>query len=126
MLGYTTLGAPQNSEYLFAHRGHWGAMNIIDNGDESMIAPEMIEAALKFAKSEYDSGQTLFFHCNHGHERGPALALMFLRALGKMPYTFMGAKRWFKSLYPDFNGCNEGVILRMKAMWDTLPTLFKR
>lgn len=125
LLGYTTLGAPQNSEYLFAQRGHVAAMNIIDNGDEDMIDPKMVEDGLNFAKSEYDAGRTLFIHCNHGQERGPSMALMFMRAMGwlKAP-TIIGAKRWFKSLYPDYNGKREGIEKVMEDLWNELPTLF--
>lgn len=126
VLGYTTLGAPQNSEYLFAERGHVGAMNLIDNGDESMIADEMIFDALRFAKREYDAGHTLFFHCNHGFERGPTMALMFLRAIGEINPTLIGAKRVFRNLYPDFSNAREGLVLKLKKLWNVLPTLFRK
>lgn len=125
LLGYTSLGAPQGPEYLFALRGSVGAMNIIDNGDESMISDDMIFAALRFAKKEWDAGKTLFFHCNHGFERGPTMALMFLRALGEINPTLIGAKRVFRNLYPDFSNKREGLILKLKKLWNVLPTLFK-
>ena len=126
MLGYKTMGAPQGPEYLFASRGHWGAMNIVDNGDESMISDEMIFAALRFAKKEWDAGRTLFFHCNHGFERGPTTAMMFLRAIGELPQTLIGAKRVFGQLYPDFSNKREGLVLKLKKLWPILPALFKR
>jgi hypothetical protein len=127
MLGYTTLGAPKNSEYLFASRGHWGAMNLIDNDDVSMIADSMVYDALRFAKKEWDAGRTLFFHCNHGHERGPTTALMFLRAIGQMPYTYTGARRIFGTLYPDYVGVEtEGLVKKAKQLWASLPSLFTR
>jgi hypothetical protein len=123
LLGYTTLGAPQNSEYLWAQRGHVGAMNLIDNGDETMIADEMIFTALRFAIREYRMGRTLFFHCNHGFERGPTMALMFLRAIGEISPTLIGAKRVFGQLYPDFTNKREGLVLKLKKLWTVLPTL---
>lgn len=126
LLGYTTLGAPHTSEYLFAQRGNVGAMNIIDNGDETMIADSMIFDALRFAKREYDAGRTLFFHCNHGFERGPTMAMMFLRAIGEINPTLIGAKRVFGQLYPDFSNKREGLILKLKKLWPVLPTLFKK
>ena len=125
LLGYTSLGAPHGPEYLFASRGNVGAMNIIDNGDESMISDEMIFAALKFAIREYRMGRTLFFHCNHGFERGPTMAMMFLRAIGEFPQTLIGAKRVFGQLYPDFSNKREGLILKLKKLWPSLPSLFK-
>lgn len=126
LLGYTSLGAPHGPEYLFASRGHVGAMNLIDNGDESMISNEMIFAALRFAKKEWDAGKTLFFHCNHGFERGPTMAMMFLRSIGELPQTLIGAKRVFGQLYPDFSNKREGLILKLKKLWPILPTLFKK
>lgn len=101
-------------------------MNLIDNGDESMISNEMIFAALRFAKKEWDAGKTLFFHCNHGFERGPTMAMMFLRSIGELPQTLIGAKRVFGQLYPDFSNKREGLILKLKKLWPILPTLFKK
>jgi hypothetical protein len=126
LLGYTTLGAPSGPEYLFASRGNVGAMNLIDNGDETMIADDMVFAALRFAKREWDAGRTLFFHCNHGFERGPTMAMMFLRAIGELPQTLIGAKRVYGTLYPDFSNKREGLILKLKSLWGALPNLFKR
>jgi hypothetical protein len=124
MLGYTTLGAPKGPEYLFASKGNWGAMNVIDNDDPSMIANEMIFDALRWAKRQYDAGKTILFHCNHGHERGPTTALMFLRAIGEMPYTFTGAKKVFHSLYEPFNVRGTGMLYKARELWNELPRLF--
>lgn len=124
MLGYTELAAPHGPEYLFAARGDWGAMNVIDNDDPTMIANEMIFDALRWAKKKYDSGKTILFHCNHGHERGPNMALMFLRAIGEMPYTFTGAKRVFHALYEPFDLRATGMLYKTRELWQTLPGLF--
>lgn len=123
MLGYTTLGAPTGPEYLFATKGHWAAMNVIDNDDPSMIANEMIFDALRWAKKEYDAGRTILFHCNHGHERGPTMALMFLRMIGEMPYTFTGAKRVYHALYEPFDVRGTGMLNKARELWNMLPGL---
>jgi hypothetical protein len=125
MLGYRELSAPQGPEYLFAEREHWAVMNVVDNDDPSMIADSMIFQALRFAKKERDEGRTLLFHCNHGHERGPTMALMFMRAIGEMPYTFSGAKRVFHSLYEPFDVRGKGMLVKAHELWATLPKFFK-
>ena len=126
MLGYRELAAPKGPEYLFAERGSWGAMNVVDNDDPSMIADSMIFDALRFAKKEHDLGKSILFHCNHGHERGPTMALMFMRAAGEMPYTFTGAKRVFHTLYKSFDVRGKGMLIKAHELWDTLPTFFKK
>jgi len=124
MLGYESLGAPKGPEYLFASRGHWAAMNVIDNDDVSMIDSDMVLTGLRWAKKEYDAGRTIFFHCNHGHERGPSTALMFLRAIGEMPYPFSVAKRIFHGLYDKFDVRGTGMLYKAHELWKELPGLF--
>jgi hypothetical protein len=125
MLGYRELSAPRGPEYLFAERGHWGAMNVIDNDDPSMIADSMIFQALRFAKKERDAGKTILFHCNHGHERGPTMAFMFMRTIGEMPYSFTGAKRVFHVLYEPFDVQGKGLLVKAHELWGRLSQFFK-
>lgn len=124
MLGYTSLGAPQDAEYLFASRGHWGAMNCIDHEEVEYIPTKMILAGLKWAKKEYDAGRTILFHCNHGHSRGPTTALMFLRAIGEMPHGFTESVKIFRKLYPEYDP-QIGMKQKAQELWKELPTLFK-
>lgn len=124
MLGYTTLGAPKGPEYLFASQGNWGAMNIVDNDDPDMIADKMIFEALRWAKKQYDAGNTILFHCNHGHGRGPSTALMFLRAIGELPHPFTVAKKVFKTLYEPIDLKNTGMLYKARELWQRLPKLF--
>jgi len=125
MLGYTTLGAPQGSEYLYASRGHWFAMNVVDNDDPDMIANDIIFATIRWAKKEYDAGRTLYFHCNHGHERGPVTAMMFMRAIGEMPYPFTVAKRMMKGLYSKLDMRASGMMYKARELWNELPHLLE-
>lgn len=124
MLGYETLGAPKGDDYLFASRGHWGAMNCIDHKDVEFIPTKMILAGLKWAKKEYDAGHTILFHCNHGHSRGPTTALMFLRAIGEMPHGFTESLKIYRTLYPPFDP-QTGMKQKAHMLWKELATLFK-
>lgn len=124
LLGYTELGAPKGPEYLFASRGHVGAMNVLDNDDPDMIANEMIFDALRWAKKEYDAGRTLYIHCNHGHERGPVTAMMFMRAIGELPHPFTVAKRVFHTLYERLDLRGAGMLFKARELWKELPGLF--
>jgi len=124
MLGYDTMGAPKGDDYLFATKGHWGAMNCIDTDDVDFIPTKMILEALKWAKKEYDAGRTILFHCNAGHSRGPTTALMFLRAIGEMPHGFNQSLKIYRKLYPPYD---PGVGMKDKAhmLWEDLEKLFK-
>jgi hypothetical protein len=126
MLGYETLGAPRGPEYLFAVKPHWAAMNVVDNDDPSMISNKMIFAALRWAKKEYDAGKTILFHCNHGHERGPTTAFMFMRAIGEMPQGFLRAEKIFKTLYPPFDLKGKGMLVKARELWKELEHFFEK
>jgi hypothetical protein len=118
------MGAPKGENYLFASKGHWGAMNCIDVDDVDMLPTKMFIEGLKWAKKEYDAGRTILFHCNAGHSRGPTTALMFLRAIGEMPHGFTQSLKIYRKLYPPYD---PGVGMKDKAhmLWDDLTTLFK-
>lgn len=124
LLGYDTMGAPKGENYLFASKGHWGAMNCIDVDDVDMLPTKMFIEGLTWAKKEYDAGRTILFHCNAGHSRGPTTALMFLRAIGEMPHGFTQSLKIYRKLYPPYD---PGVGMKDKAhmLWDDLTTLFK-
>lgn len=126
MLGYTSLGAPQDSKYLFATKGNWAAMNVVDNDDPDMIATSMIIDAIKWAKKEYATGKTILFHCNHGHERGPVMAMMFMRAIGELPHGFSQSKKVMKSLYPPLDLEGRGMMFKAHELWRVLPDLFRK
>lgn len=124
MLGYTSLGAPKGSDYLFASQKHWGAMNCVDHENVDYVPEKMIIAGLKWAKQEYDAGRSLLFHCNQGHSRGPTTALLFLRAIGEMPHGFNESLKIFRKLYPPYDPAI-GMKQRAHMMWKELPNLFK-
>jgi len=125
MLQYHTMGAPQGPEYLFAKRQHWGAMNLIDPDDPDMIPDEVLDAGLRFIHERRQAGDKILIHCNHGHSRGPTMALMYLRAIGELPQSFTRAVHIFKTLYPSYSP-NLGMRTKARERWGTLPSFFKK
>lgn len=123
MLGYSTLGAPQGNEYLFAQRGNWGALNFIGANDSDLIPDDVIDAGLKFIHQQIQAGNKILVHCNHGHSRGPSVALMYLRAIGDLPQGFNRAIHIFKTLYPDYDP-TVGMKSKVRERWRALPSFF--
>ena len=125
VLGYTSLGAPKDKNYYFyrSDEKHM-ALNLIDVEDPEMIPTEVIDAGLRFMKERYDAGDKVFSHCIAGHSRGPTMMLMFLRTIGEMGDSFLGAERKFRSLYPDYDPGN-GTRIHARNRWASLPRFFK-
>ena len=125
VLGYTTLGAPKDANYYFyrSDTKHM-ALNLIDVDDSEMIPNEVIDAGLKFMKERYDAGDTVFSHCIAGHSRGPTMMLMFLRAIGEMGNSFLGAEHKFRALYSEYDPGN-GMRQHARERWARLPKFFK-
>lgn len=100
MIGYTTLGAPRDSQYLVARKGDVMALNLIDVDDPSMIPNEPIDAGLKFIKEMQDKGTTTLVHCNQGHSRSVGIMMLYLRSVGALPSSFSKALAMFTKVYP--------------------------
>ena len=126
MLGYTTLGAPKDADYYFARRGDWMALNLIDVSDPDMIPDTAIDAGLKFIKEEMDKGNKVLVHCNAGHSRGPTTVMMYLRAIGELPYSFRRAELFFRDVL--YSKYDPGVGMRSHAQvrWNDLQDFFKK
>jgi hypothetical protein len=125
MLGYTTLGAPKDKNYLFARKDDVLALNLIDSPDPEMIPDKVIDAGLDFIKEMQDKHRTLLVHCNAGHSRSATIVLMYLHAIGELPQGFVGAERMFRTIYEKYD---PGVGMRTHAhlRWKDLPTFFKK
>jgi len=125
MLGYTTMGAPEGKNYLSAREGDTTALNVIDVDDPDMIPDEALDIGLEFIHEMQKKGRILLVHCNAGHSRSATLVLMYLRAIGEMPDSFIAAERKFSTLYPPYD---PGVGMRSHARmrWKTLPTFFSK
>lgn len=124
MLGYTTLAAPKGPDYLFAQRGDWMALNILDLSDPDMIPDEVIDEGLRFIKKQMDAGNKILVHCNQGASRSPSIVLMFLRAVGEMPSPFVRSEHIFRTLYPPYDP-GVGMRAHSRIRWDSLPNFFK-
>jgi hypothetical protein len=95
------------------------ALNLIDIEDPEMIPTEVIDAGLRFMKERYDAGDKVFSHCIAGHSRGPTMMLMFLRTIGEMGDSFLGAERKFHSLYQDYDP-GKGLRQHARSRWKEL------
>ena len=125
MLNYSTLSAPKGKNYLVVRDGDVMALNLIDVDDPTMIPNEAIDDGLKFIKEMQDKGRILLVHCNAGHSRSASLVLMYLRAIGEMPESFIAAEKKFRCIYPPYD---PGVGMRSHARerWRALPEFFTK
>jgi Dual specificity phosphatase, catalytic domain len=125
MLGYTTLGAPKDENYLFARKGNVLALNLIDSPDPEMIPDAAIDAGLNFIKEMQDKGRILFVHCNAGHSRSASIVLAYLHAVGEMPQGFVGAERMFRTIYKKYDP-GVGMRSHIRTRWSELPKMFTK
>lgn len=123
MLGYTTLAAPQGPDYLSIRKGNVMAVNILDLDDPTMIPDETIDTGMRFIKEMQDKGKILLVHCNAGHSRSATTVLMYLRAAGEMPDSFVTAEKKFRTLYPPYSP-GIGVRAHARERWKSLPEFF--
>ena len=126
LLGYRTLGAPKGANYLvYSPKGNPRllALNMIDGDDPHFFDPQMIKQGLDFIQDQLDKGQKVLIACNHGHSRGPIVALMYLRAMGDLPYAFVQAENIFKGIYSHYD---PGIGMRQFARthWSTLARMY--
>ena len=124
MLGYTTMSAPKGKDYLAVREDDIMALNVIDVDDPLMIPDEALDEGLKFIHEMQEKGRILLVHCNAGHSRSPSLTLMYLRAVGEMPDSFVRAEKIFRTIYPDYDP-GIGMNARVRERWKSLPDFFK-
>ena len=117
ILGYTSLGAPKGKDYYFVERGKRMALNLIDADDPHFIPEEVIDAGLKFIDKHLAAGDKVLVHCNAGHSRGPTMAMLYLRKVGEMPYSFKSGEKVFRALYPKYDP-NAGMRHYARAHWN--------
>jgi len=124
MLGYTTLGAPKGKNYLSVRKGDVMAHKKIVLDDPTMIPDEVIDLGINFIEDMQSAGRKILVHCNAGHSRSTTITLMYLRAVGEMPDSFLAAEKKFRYIYPPYD---PGVGMRAHARerWKSLPDFFK-
>lgn len=123
MLGYTTMGAPKDKNYLSARTENVMALNLIDAENPDMIPDEVLDTGMKFIKEMMDKGKKIFVHCNAGHSRSPVLTMMYLRAIGELPESFTMAERVFRKLYDDYDP-GPGMRDHARRRWSQLRGFF--
>lgn len=119
ILGYNTLGAPKDKNYLWVRRGNLMALNLLDLDDPNYISEEMIDKGLTFIAERLKAGDKVLVACNAGHSRGPSLAMMYLRSVGELPDSFIRAEKVFRTLYPHYDPA-QGIRQFAKSHWHTL------
>ena len=119
MLGYTTLGAPKDKNYLFVRKGEHAAMNLIDVEDPEFIADAMLDKGLDFIDEMMKAGKKILVHCNAGMSRGPTTTMMYLRTIGELDQPFNRAKHIFKTIYPKYDP-GHGMEYKARERWDSL------
>jgi hypothetical protein len=122
MLGYESLGAPHDKNYLFVERNGRMALNLIDVEDVNFIHLSLIAAGLRFINKHLLKGDRVLVHCNAGKSRSATLALMYLRTIGEMPSAFRTSEKVFKSLYPPYEP-SKGIRDFARAHWDALKRM---
>lgn len=118
-LGYHSLSAPKNKNYLHVEQKDHLAVNILDLDDPSMIPIECIDVAVNYIRRKLALGKNILVACNQGKSRGPATAMAFLRTIGELPYNFAKSETVFKTLYPK---CDLGMGIRqvLRSQWASL------
>lgn len=118
-LGYHSLGAPKNKNYLYIEQKDHLAVNILDLDDPNMIPWECLDVAVRYIRRKLAQGKHILVACNQGKSRGPSTGLAFLKSIGEMPYHFQKAESVFKTLYPKYDP-GMGIRQVMKEHWDEL------
>lgn len=119
MLGYTKLAAPKGKEYLFARRGDWAALNLIDVPDPELMPEEVLLKGIEFIHEMMIAGKKIFVHCNQGISRSPTVVMMYLRTIGELDQPFNRAQKIFDTLYPKHDP-GTAIEYHARRMWDEL------
>ena len=122
MLGYTTLGAPLNDEYLVARRGDVMALNLIDTDNPHLMPQEVLLAGVEFINEMMSKGKKVFVHCNQGISRSPTMVMLYLRTVGELDQPIARAKKIFDTIYPKHDP-GKAVWFHAKELWDYLKGL---
>lgn len=116
LLSYHTLAAPEGKNKYIAHKGNLMALNLLDLHDPHYINSAMIEDGLEFIKEQLAGGNKVLVACNHGHSRGPSIALLYMRSIGELPYSLGMSERVFSALYPNYSP-KQGIRQYVRMHW---------
>jgi len=118
-LGYSTLAAPEGKNKYWVRRSNLLALNLLDLDDPNFVPTEAIQVALDFIRDNVDEKKVLIA-CNAGHSRGPTIGLMWLRTIGRMPYSFMQSEKFYRNdIYSKFDP-SPGIEQFARSHWADL------
>jgi hypothetical protein len=123
ILDYHTLAAPEGKNKYVAVKGkNLMALNILDLDDPYFVPWDAVQTGLDFVEKRRQLGDKVLIACNSGHSRGPTTGLMYLRAVGDMPWHFNKAEHIYRTIYPLFD---PGVGMRQFARmhWSDLDRM---
>ena len=116
-LGYTGRAAPKSDpEYLIAERDNNLVLNLVDAQDPRYIPHQVMYDALQYMRNAYDADKSVLVHCNQGHSRSPALALLFLRLRIPFSSDFKEGLALFQEMYPPFQP-SAGILGYLQGVW---------
>lgn len=124
-LGYSARPAPDGKHYLFADQVRRRALNFIDAHDPNFVPREMVVKGLEYIDARLAAGDKVLVACNQGGSRGPVTAMLYMRAIGELPYHFVKAEHVFHTLYPNYD---PGIGLRTVAKnnWSNFDNLLRK
>jgi len=119
-VGYRGSLPASHPNYLALQREHDLYLNIIDP-PVPLFKVETFEHFLAFAKTNYDSDNSVLIHCNQGESRAPSLALLFLaKHIGAMPdSSYEDAKQAFLRVFPAYRP-GIGIQRFLADNWTTI------
>lgn len=103
-LGYTGRAVSKDHpEYLIAMRDNRLILNLVDAADPAYIPDEIMDTAVSEIHNALGRGQQVLVHCNQGHSRSPAIAMLYLGIhTNVLPLSFEEACAAFSRIYPPF------------------------
>lgn len=104
-LGYKTVAAPKNEEYLSTVRDNQLYLNLID-ADYKYIPKQILRQSISYIEKNINN--KVLVHCDQGVSRSPSIAFMYMMSIG-FPFDM----EYFKFIYPDFNP-NNGMLNHLK------------
>lgn len=116
ILGYKTLAAPEGKNRYWVRKGNLLALNLLDLDDPNYIPQFLVDTALEFIKERLEAQDTVAICCNAGRSRGPSIALLYLRSIGEMPYSFVWAEKIYRVLYPAYEP-SQGIRQFLRMNW---------
>jgi len=118
-LGYTgRAAAKDHPEYLIARRDNRLILNLVDADNPAYIPDEIMDAAIAEIHEALARGQRVFVHCNQGHSRSPAIAMLYLGThTDVLPQSsFEAAYTAFAAIYPPFAPAG-GTLGFLRRRW---------